>query len=71
MTQSSNPSPASNASELEVRFVRPKPSDPTGGLESLKLATARMRNRNARMARGLAIGFHRAEQESEIVKGDK
>ncbi len=70
MAQSTNPV-SDNARGLEVRFVRPKPSDPTGGLATLRLAVARMRERNARMARGLAIGFKRAEAENAVRKDDE
>lgn len=67
MTDSTHPAAAS-CSTLQVRFVQPRPSDPTGGLASLKLATARMRARNERMARGLIYGFRRVE--NQITQAD-
>lgn len=62
MTSSTHPA-ATSCSSLEVRFVQPRPSDPTGGLASLKLATARMRARNERMQRGLIYGFRHVESQ--------
>lgn len=60
MSSSTHPA-ATSCSTLQVRFVQPRPSDPTAGLASLKLATMRLRARNERMARGLALGFRRVE----------
>jgi hypothetical protein len=65
MARDTNPNfnPADNVRELEVRFIRPRPSDPTGGLASLKLTTQRLRKQNQRMSLGLAIGFAKADEE--------
>ncbi len=56
--------PARATQSLEVRFVQPRPSDPTARLATLRIAVERMTQRNHRMARGLALGFRRLETES-------
>lgn len=56
--------PARTTQSLEVRFVQPRPSDPTSGLATLRIAVERLTQRNHRMAKGLALGFRRLESES-------
>lgn len=56
--------PARATESLEVRFVQPRPSDPRANFATLQIAIERLRQRNHRMARGLALGFRRVENES-------
>lgn len=58
--------PARATQSLEVRFVQPQPSDPRKNFATLQIAIERLTQRNHRMARGLALGFRRLENESVV-----